>query len=144
MMNGDKGHYSKKHPDSRKPVPATADAVQKEAKNGEVPCAVAFRIAGELSVDPGDVGSTMDLLELRIAKCQMGLFGYMPEKSIVRPAEKVERKLEAAIRRSLADGRLPCMAAWKIAKSFKVSKMAVASACEALKIKISDCQLGAF
>jgi len=144
MKNGDKGHYSKKHPPGRRLEPTIADAVRQKSTNGEISCAAAFRIARDLALDPGEVGFTMDSLELRIAKCQMGLFGYRPKKSIVKPAERVEQTLEAAIRQSLIDGRLPCIAAWKIAESLKVSKMAVASACEAKKIKISACQLGAF
>ena len=111
---------------------------------GEISCAAAFRIAGNLAVDPEEVGFTMDSLELKIAKCQMGLFGYRPQKCIVEPAERVEQPLEAAIRKALIDGRLPCIAAWEIAESLKVSKMAVASACESQRIKISACQLGAF
>ena len=144
MKKEDKGHYSKKHRPDRKLEPTIADAVREKSTSGEISCAAAFRIAGDLVVDPGEVGFTIDSLEFRIAKCQMGLFGYRPEKCIVEPAERVEQTLEAAIRRSLIDGRLPCIAAWKIAESLKVSKMAVASACEAKKIKISACQLGAF
>jgi hypothetical protein len=57
---------------------------------------------------------------------------------------KVSTKLEKAIRGALADGWLPCLTAWKIADGMGIARMEVSSACEALKIKIKPCQLGAF
>jgi hypothetical protein len=80
---------------------------------------------------------------MRIVKCQMGLFGYRPKKRPVKPAEGVSPVRGAAIRESLLDDRLPCISVWEIAERLKVSKMKVASASEALGVKISDCQLGA-
>jgi hypothetical protein len=52
--------------------------------------------------------------------------------------------MAAAINASLIDGRLPCLAAWEIAKRFGVAKAMISAACEAMKVKISPCQLGAF
>ena len=90
------------------------------------------------------IGATLDLMGVRIARCQLGLFGYVPESRVVKPASSVEPKIEGAIRQALINGRLPCMAAWDIAKSFSQTRMSVAEACETLKIKIKPCQLGAF
>ncbi|MFC1489458.1 hypothetical protein ACFL6B_06405, partial [Thermodesulfobacteriota bacterium] len=70
--------------------------------------------------------------------------GYRPKKKIIEPVETVPRELEDAIRKALESDRLSCAAAWEIADRFGVGKMQVASACEALKIKIGTCQLGAF
>ncbi len=53
-------------------------------------------------------------------------------------------ELEKEIRSRLSNGRLPCAAAWEIAAERKIPRMKVSSACEALKIKIKPCQLGAF
>jgi hypothetical protein len=86
----------------------------------------------------------MDLLEINIVKCQLGLFGYSPVRKIVQPAESVSEELEAAIREAMTDGRLPCAAAFRIAADFKLAKIRVSSACEKLKVRISACQLGAF
>jgi hypothetical protein len=52
--------------------------------------------------------------------------------------------LAEAIEAALEQGRLPCRAAWALAERFKLRKMAVSGACEALGIKIKPCQLGAF
>ena len=107
-------------------------------------CAVAFKIAEELHAAPIDVGSALDLEEISIVKCQLGLFGYSPEKKIVRPAESVSEILQKEITAGLTDGRLPCAQAWAIAQKLHQSKLDVAAACEKLGIKIKPCQLGAF
>jgi len=52
--------------------------------------------------------------------------------------------LKDAISDALIQGRLSCKNAWDIASRFKVHKMKVSGACEAMGIKIKHCQLGAF
>jgi hypothetical protein len=143
-MKKDKGHFSEKHPTGRKPNPDVSAAVKKRGSSGALTCAQAFDIAKDLNVPPEEVGFTMDCLEIVIARCQLGLFGYSPVRRIVKPAESVEPALEKAIRNALVDTRLPCVASWKIAKGFRTARIKVSSACETLKIKISSCQLGAF
>lgn len=140
----DKGHFAKKHQAGAKANPEIEAALKQEVSNGELPCAVAFKIASDLDVQPGEVGHVADLLEMRLTKCQLGLFGYRPAKRIVEPAEIVSPDLEEAIKERLENGRLPCVSAWNIAKSLGLRKMAVSSACQALGIKITSCQIGAF
>jgi hypothetical protein len=144
MTREDKGHYAKKHPADRKVKQEIAEAVKQSASNGEIPCTEAFKIAGDLNVAPAEVGFTIDALEISIAKCQLGLFGYRPRSRIMRPAENVSPTLESAIRESMENGRLACKAAWNIARNLSLGKVEVVSACEKLNIKISSCQLGAF
>ena len=144
MTKDDAGHYAKKHPFDSETDSRVVDALKQRASAGGVPCAVAFNIASELGVTPGLVGKTVDLLELRLKKCQLGLFGYEPDRRIVKPAETVSEELETCIRKALTDNRLSCEKAWEIAKESGLTKMAVSSACETLGIKINACQLGAF
>ena len=144
MTHDDQGHYAKKHSQDRKVKPEISDALKKQVSDGKISCAVAHKIVGDLKETPAEVGFTIDILELRIAKCQMGLFGYKPEKKVVKPVKNVPRTLENAILEQLEDGRLSCKAAWEVAEKLSIKKMQVASACETLKIKISPCQLGAF
>jgi hypothetical protein len=144
MTHDNRGHYAKKHSPDRKVKPEISDALKKQASDGRVSCAVAHKIAEDLKETPEEVGFTMDMLELRIAKCQMGLFGYTPKKKIVEPVEHVPQTLKNAIKGQLEDERLSCKAAWKIAEELGIKKMEVAAGCEALKIKIAPCQLGAF
>lgn len=144
MTHRDRGHYARKHPDDREVDEKVAQAVKQHASEGEISCASAFQVAEDLEVPPEEVGFTIDVSEIRIVKCQLGLYGYRPKKKAIEPAESVPPNLEKAIRGSLLNDRLPCTASWKIAESQGLPKMAVASACEALGIKISPCQLGAF
>ena len=144
MTHEDRGHYAKKHSPDRKVKKDIVDGLKNQISEGEVSCAAAHKLSKKLGEVPSEVGFTMDFLELRIAKCQMGLFGYKPEKKVVRPADKVPANLEETIRERLENGRLPCKAAWDIADRLNLKKIAVSAACETLGIKISPCQLGAF
>jgi hypothetical protein len=144
MTDNNAGHYAGKHGTSAVIDPVVRDAVLKRASKGELPCAVAFELAKELRVLPDAVGRAADLLELRLVKCQLGLFGYRPEKSIVKPAASVSPELERATLAGLVNNRLPCKTAWIIADELGIRKMKVSAACDALSIKIAPCQLGAF
>ncbi|MCK4728302.1 MAG: hypothetical protein KAT27_05220 [Desulfobacterales bacterium] len=123
--------------------PVLRDALLKRAAEGKLPCAVAFDVAKRLGVLPDAVGRAADLLELRLVKCQLGLFGYRPRKS-VKPAASKTPELEKAILAGLLNDRLPCKTAWDTAKQFGIHKMKVSAACDAMRIKIRPCQLGAF
>lgn len=121
-----------------------ANQVRERAQEGELSCAAAFRIAENLEVNPLEVGQAADELEVRLNRCQLGLFGYDGEERIVHPAESVSPELELAIREGLVVGRLPCAVAWALATRFDVRKLDVANAAEKLDIRIGQCQLGAF
>jgi len=144
MTREDKGHYAKKHPSDRKIDEKLAEAVKGRVLEGKISCAAAFRIASDLEVSPLEVGFTIDVLEIPLTKCQLGLFGYKPNKGSVKPVESVSSALGDAIRRALVNDRLSCTAAWEIAERLGVGKMDVTAACNALRIKISSCQLGTF
>ena len=144
MTHEDYGHYAQKHPSDTQRNPAVAEAVKARTADGKIPCAVAFDIAREANVSPREVGLTIDTLETKLTKCQLGLFGYGSQKRVVTTADRVSSELQEAIRQSLVQGKLPCKAAWDIAEEFGLGKMEVSAACEALKIKISSCQLGTF
>ena len=144
MTKEDRGHYAKKHSPDKKIDPAIADIVKKRAVDGKIACAVAFDIAKDLGVAPGEVGFTIDMLEIRLIKCQLGLFGYGPGKKVPHATEKIPEPLEQAIRDGLTAEALPCAAAWQIAEKLKVGKRDVSAACDTLGIKIRPCQLGAF
>jgi PIN domain nuclease of toxin-antitoxin system len=143
-MKKDQGHFSQKHSPDRKMNEHVARAVREKAKGRELTCAQAFDITKKLEVTPEEVGFTVDRLEIAISRCQLGLFGYSPISRIIKSAETVSNELENAIRASLIDNRLPCTSAWEIAGKLRIARIKVCSACEALKIKISRCQLGAF
>ena len=141
--NADKT-FAAKHPSSSKVDPKIEAAIKGKASSGKIACAVAFDIVHRLSVSAEDVGRTIDLLNLHLTKCQLGLFGYQPDKKIVTPAPAIDPQVEASIREASIDNRLACHKAWEIASHFGIRKMVVSSACEALAIKVKPCQLGAF
>ena len=144
MSDNNAWHYAGKHGANAVVDSVVRNAVLKRAPKGELPCAVAFEVAKELRVLPDAVGRAADLLELRLVKCQLGLFGYRPQKSIVKPAVSVSQGLEEAILEGLINDRLPCKTAWDIAEQLRIQRMRISGACDALSIKIGPCQLGAF
>jgi hypothetical protein len=144
MTHKDRGHYAAKHPPDRSTDQRIVDALTSAVSDNTIPCAAAFGVATDLNSSTEEVGFTIDSLEYTITKCQLGLFGYGPEKKKVKPADSVSSALEDAIRNALINDRLPCAAAWGIAETHGLGKLSVSSACETLGIKISPCQLGAF
>ncbi len=136
--------FSKKHESDAQVDPTIQKIIEKKAKSGEVACAAAFQVADELKVSPADIGKAIDLLDLKLIKCQLGLFGYGPEKKAVKAKQPESEQMENSIRGALVDAKLACHDGWEIACRFNVPKMAVSAACEALNIKIKPCQLGAF
>ncbi len=125
------------------------DRVQAAARDGQLPCAVAHRLAGEWGVTPEELGAAADAAGVRITRCQMGFFGYAPRKglpgySVVRPAEHVPDELAAEVRAALVNGRLPCRTAWALARRHGLNYRQMGDAVEALGIKVKPCQLGCF
>jgi hypothetical protein len=138
------GGYARKHPPSAVLEERLAAALKEKIKDGHISCAAAHGVAQRLECSPADIGQALDLMEVRLSRCQLGLFGYHPEKRIVKKADKWDDGLEADIRAALKDGRLPCQDAWAIADRWQVSRLTAANVCEALGIKVRPCQLGAF
>ncbi|MBU0495401.1 MAG: hypothetical protein KKA73_12115 [Chloroflexi bacterium] len=68
----------------------------------------------------------------------------MPGYAVVRPAEHVPDDLAGAIRAALVNGRLPCWAAWELARRYDLNYRQMGDAVEALGIKVKPCQLGCF
>jgi hypothetical protein len=144
MRRKDDGHYAGKHGMDETVDPMLRHALSKQSSDGQLSCALAFQVADGLGVLPEVVGQAADLMEMRLTKCQLGLFGYHPEKKIVKPASSVGPDLEDAILAGLVNERLPCKTAWNISEELGLHKMKVSAACDAMHIKIKPCQLGAF
>jgi hypothetical protein len=143
-MRLEKGRFKEKHPSEAIADPDIAQAVRRKIVNGMITCADAATIASDLHKSMQEIGVVIDILEASLTNCQLGLFGYDPQKKIVTPSLSVEKEMEAAITKKLLNGRLPCNAAWEIAAALALPKIQVSSACETIKIKIKPCQLGAF
>ena len=136
--------FSQKQAQGTEPDPTLAEEVRKRLRNRQLPCAVAFEIAKDLKVPPLDVGKAADFMNIPLAKCQIGLFGYKPDKKIVKAETTASPDLLDAIRASMHNDRLSCEAAWQIADRFNMTRLKVSNVCEGHEIKIKPCQLGAF
>jgi len=143
-QNQEKSFAAKHAPETGVDKDLQAAIAKRVSTGDEIPCAIAFDIAQQLEATPEEIGRTIDLLNIRLTKCQLGLFGYQPNKKIVTPTKTIEPQIEVSIREALVDNSLSCRKAWEIAFQLGRRKMIVSSTCEALSIKIKPCQLGAF
>ena len=144
MAHEDKGKYFKKHPAGSKVDDDLKQEIINQVKNNNISCKKAEEIAGEVGFTLEETGKAIDILNINITKCQLGLFGYGETKKIVQPAKEITPELKESITSVLKDGTLSCAAAWEIAKKLNIPRMKVCAACEALEIKIKPRQLGAF
>ncbi len=143
MTHEDAGNYAGK----RKGITLNdeiAEKIKEKAADKRISCADAHGIAVKFKVNPAEIGAAIDLLEIKIKKCQLGLFGYEGKTSIPDTPVGLNPEIEKEILKVLCSGRIKCLDAWNIAKKFRVSKPQVTGICEVLKIKINECQLGAF
>ncbi len=50
------------------------EEIQTSLINGQLPCGLAFKIAGKLKVGRRQVGDTATKLKIKLADCQLGCF----------------------------------------------------------------------
>ncbi len=50
------------------------EKIKSSLVDGQLPCAVAFKIAKEMKVSPRDVGDAADRLSVKLSSCQLGCF----------------------------------------------------------------------
>ena len=145
MSHEDEGHYAAKHPDGVEINRTAAESIKQRSANDKLACVDAHAISSELGIAPSEVGKTLDLMEVRITECQLGLFGYeWADRSIVKPAEKVPDQLKDRILKEVEDNRVSCLSLWTVADEMNIPRMDVSAVCETLKLKVCCCQLGAF
>lgn len=143
MTHEDQGHYAQKHPNSGS-NPEIAKKIESMADKDGLTCASAHRAAGDLRVSPLEVGIQADLMEIRITRCQMGLFGHGKGSKNLDPAIEVGEELWKRLEEAGSEGRISCALCWEIAGEFKMKKLDLGSACEKLGLRVKPCQLGAF
>lgn len=144
MSESKRKPYSQKHDPNLRPDSRIEKEMKKRDASREIPCALAFEIAEGLGVEPEDIGRTADVLDIPLVKCQLGLFGYQPDNKIIRAEDTTNREIKNAVIESSHNHRLSCEKAWQIADRFNISKRTVGNLCQANRIKIKDCRLGAF
>jgi hypothetical protein len=122
-----------------------ATEIRELSTEGKLPCSLAFKAVRRLDVSPQQVGEVANELDVRISRCQLGLFGHGSAKGkALELVQEVGEELRAAIRGGAVERGLPCAAAWDIAGEMTMKRLDVANAAESLGIKITQCQLGCF
>ena len=116
--------------------------------DGRVTCATMNRIAGKLEVEPMEVATVANDVDIRASQCQLGLFGHGAKEEgkgrIVQSGVEVSEEVAQRLRDVQVDGRLSCAAAWEIASELKLKRLDLGNAVETLGISIAPCQLGFF
>jgi hypothetical protein len=117
-------------------------------EKGKLPCAVAHYIAAYLSLDPVEVGKVATQADTKLYQCQLGLFGYgrkgKSEYKITGRKVEVDQEVIDLIKAHVTDGRISCARLWEIADSKGIIRAEIGNAADALGIKVTPCQLGAF
>ncbi len=147
MTHEDAGKYALKHPPGTRPNEQITKAIREKSPGGTLACGMAEKISKELKVDMSEVGITADLLEMKIKKCQLGLFGWSKKPNHgkeIRPADSVSVETKSALEEVAENGSVTCAALWVIADRLGAERKAVSAACDTLRLKIRVCQLGAF
>lgn len=147
MTHEDAGKYSTKHRSSTIINEQVARMVREKSPGGEIACVTCEKISKELEVEISEVGITVDLLEIKIKKCQLGLFGYGKKPNHgkdIQVADPVSDEMKCAIEEAAENGEVTCAALWTIADQLGTKRKEVSAACETLKLKIRECQLGTF
>jgi len=141
------GKYALKYPPGTRPNEQIAKAIQEKSPGGELTCGMGEKISRELKVDISEVGMAADLLETKIKKCQLGLFGWGNKPNHgkdIRAADSVPVEMRSALEAVADNGGVSCAALWEIADRLGTERKAVSAACDTLRLKIRACQLGAF
>lgn len=144
MAHEDKGKYFKKHPKGTSVDESLRQEILEKARDNKISCAAAEEIARRGKARMEELGVAIDMLNIGITKCQLGLFGFSDRQKRVDAAASVSAGLESAIREALTGEWLSCADAWALAERLELPRINICAACEYLKIKIKPCQLGAF
>ena len=147
MTHEDSGKYAAKHPQDTPVNEQIADVIRAKSTGNSLACSTAEMISKETGIEMSEVGITTDLLEIKIEKCQLGLFGYgdKPDHGKdIQAADSVSDKMKKALEEKAENGKVSCTSLWSIAARLGVKRKEVSAACEAMKLKIKECQLGAF
>ena len=144
MSKQNAGHYAAKHPPGTRVSPSIEQAIRDKMTDNKITCRAAHDIAAALGVEPQEVGVGIDLLEARISQCQLGLFGHGQPHEDASSSDTVPPEFRAGIEAAVIDGRLGCADAWRIADARGIPRARITKFCNAMKVKISKCQIGAF
>lgn len=128
---------------------AIREMIDTYPERDKLPCAVAHYIASRLGIEPIEVGQAANMLKRTLTFCQLGLFGYGRKgksgyKILGRPVEIDADIMDQIKARATDKQTIACRDLWEIADARGVIRAEVGNAADALGLKITPCQLGAF
>ena len=50
------------------------EVIKKKVKDGKLPCAVCFKIAGDLGIPKKELTKVLNEMKIKISQCQLGCF----------------------------------------------------------------------
>jgi hypothetical protein len=116
--------------------------------DGQLPCNEAHAIAQRLDIQPLEVGFAANEADVKISRCQLGLFGYGPKAEgkhkIVHAMDDVPERLAARLRAGAEGENITCKTIWEVADKLGYKRIEASSAVEAMGLRVSRCQLGCF
>ena len=115
MTHEDTGKYAAKHPPGITLNEKIAESIREKSSNGGLACATGEKISKGLGVEMPEVGITADLLEIKINKCQLGLFGYgnKPDHGKdIQADDSVPDEMKRALEEASENGEVTCETLW--------------------------------
>ena len=125
-----------------------AEEIQSQLQEDMLSCAKAHALALKFSVSPSEIGHTADALNIRLNRCQLGLFGYPNKKGWEASGViglPVPDGFEDALLTLAADASsISCSEFWEFISGYQLSRMHAGYIADKLGIRITNCQIGAF
>lgn len=114
-----------------------AEQIRTQAVSGKISCASALTMARAAGIPTSQMAGIADDQSVRITGCRLGLFG----KKAPPPCHREDKRLVVS---HATKGAISCSALHRLSRSESRSPLRLAAACNALGIRITDCELGVF
>ena len=124
-----------------------AEEIRTQLEDSQLSCVKAHLIAKQFEVSPAVIGHTVDALDIRLTKCQLGLYGYRNKQGWDEAGVMdmvIPEDFAKILRYKAAEEELTCLKLWGLAAEYGVSRMQAGYITDKLDIRINNCQLGAF
>jgi hypothetical protein len=118
--------------------------IKASLQDGNLVCAVAFRIAQQAKVPKIAVGERSDRLGIRITNCQIGCFKVDAIIHDNLAPKKIDEKVIPMLEELRKNNKLTCANIFELALQLRLAPMAIADVANRKNLKIQHCQLGCF
>ena len=129
---------------SSKMLSQLEDTVKASLQDGYLPCAIALKIAKQVSVPKVAVGKITDKLGIRITNCQIGCFKVDKTTHDNSAHEDVGDGIVSKLNALKENNELTCTNVFDLAQQLKSTPMVIMDVANLRDLKIDSCQLGCF